>query len=133
VKQQRSHLKWWQIKLLVPLMLGLLVLEKKYLALSPWGHQLMLIAIVIVVYGLMAYWLYRNQAVVRDASNQAGPWHRMDDLEPTGRPTSFAQEARQGKSVAADPADPTALPSPAQTASIHMQTRSGASIRTWLN
>jgi hypothetical protein len=133
VKQQRSHLKWWQIKLLVPLMLGLLVLEKKYLALSLLGHQLMLVAIVIVVYGLMAYWLYLNQAAVRDASDQAGPWQRMDGPEPARQPPPSAAESGQNEPVTAERADPTVVPAPAQPASIQMRTKSGASIRTWLN
>jgi hypothetical protein len=133
VKQQRSPLKWWQIKLLVPLMFGLLVLDKKYLALSPLGHQFMLVAIVIVVYGLMAYWLYVNQAAVREASDQAEPWRRIDDLEPARPSTSSSVESGQNKPIAAERSDHMVVPSPAQPASIYMQTKRGASIRTWLN
>src|SRR5215203_2886013 len=79
--QQKSHSNWWQLKLLVPLMLGLLVLDHQYLSLSPLGHQIMLGVIVLLVYGWLGYWVYVNQSAARQISDQTGTWQKMDNID----------------------------------------------------
>jgi hypothetical protein len=127
VKQPGSRLKWWQLELIIPSMFALLVLEKKYLTLSPLGHQFMLVAIVLVVYGLIAYWLYVNQAAVQGESDQPGPWQRMAEQTPVGQPSSSPEAVAHSE---VSHFDHPALPiQPA----IITRIRSGASLRTWLN
>lgn len=119
--QQRSHLDWWQLKLVVPLMVGLIVLDEKYLAFSPLAHQLMLIVSVFMVYGLLAYGLYVRQTAIMNEPDQAGVW--LD--------TAMADEIDEDESISAT--DDTTVPSTIPMASIDMQTKRGVSSHTWLN
>ncbi len=57
----KSRPQWWQMYLLVPLMIGLLVAEGKME--SPLlVHRLLQFGIVLVTFGLMALGVHANQA-----------------------------------------------------------------------
>ncbi|HMN29153.1 MAG TPA: hypothetical protein PKE45_13465 [Caldilineaceae bacterium] len=130
MKQQRSQPKWWQLRLIVPLMLALLVLDHHYLSLSPLGHQLVLAAIVLLVYGLMGYWLYANQAELPDETDEKEAWPAAEDPASDEQFASPEPVAPRNH-VVGDHPTPTALP--ANSASVELHTKNGAAIRTWLN
>lgn len=125
MKKKEVQPNWWQIDLLAPLMLGLLILEKKSLALSPLDHELVQAATVFVILGLATCWLYVNRTAVRGASDQPGPWQRMVALESEENATSWPAKA--------DKANLPEMECPIHTTAIYMQTRNGTWIRTWLN
>lgn len=55
--------KWWQLNLTFPLLIGLFVLERR-LQISPRGHQMAQIGIILLVYGLIFWWLKANSAAL---------------------------------------------------------------------
>ncbi len=117
--QQRSHLDWWQLKLVVPLMLVLIVLDEKYLSLSPLAHQLMLIVTVLVVYGLLAYGLYVHQAGLTDEPERVDAWQDLaKDL---------------GQDVPNEVAAPMVVPPTIQTLSAATQPKNSTALRSRLN
>ena len=52
---------WWQLWLLLPA-LGILAFLEARALLSPAGHRVVELAIILVVYGLASGWLRANQA-----------------------------------------------------------------------
>ncbi len=53
------HPKWWQLYLLFPLIIALFSFDFR-LKLSPRGHQVVQIGILLVIYGLVHLWLRAN-------------------------------------------------------------------------
>ncbi len=75
-----SHPQWWQVYALLPLMIVLLVVEAN-IPDSLVGHRLLEFGIVLVTFGLMAAWVYANQAALNDEQYAAEHWH----VEPEPR------------------------------------------------
>lgn len=92
----RSHARWWRLVALVPSTLLLFAIEQSITAASQW-HTLMQSAIVLLVFGLMAFWLRSNEGEL--SSQAASRLHLYDFLEFPAEPD------RAGF-------DPTALPLP---------------------
>jgi len=61
---------WWQLWLLLPAFGILAFLEARAL-LSPAGHRVVEVAIILVVYGLVSVWLRANQAGLLRESRDA--------------------------------------------------------------
>jgi len=59
--KERRRPSWWQLWLLLPA-LGILAFLEARASLSPAGHRVVEVAIVLVVYGLVSVWLRANQA-----------------------------------------------------------------------
>ncbi len=60
-----SRPKWGLLYLTFPLMLALLIVERR-LKLSASGHQAALIAIILLTYGLLHWWLKANARALSD-------------------------------------------------------------------
>jgi hypothetical protein len=58
--KERRRPSWWQLWLLLPA-LGILAFLEARASLSPAGHRVVEVAIVLVVYGLVSVWLRANQ------------------------------------------------------------------------
>lgn len=58
---------WWQLNLLVPVMVGLLVLDARA-PLSERGHTVAAVGIVLLVYGLVGLWLWANKLALMRAN-----------------------------------------------------------------
>ena len=59
--KERRRPSWWQLWLLLPA-LGILAFLEVRASLSPAGHRVAEVAIILVVYGLVSAWLRANQA-----------------------------------------------------------------------
>ncbi|MFN8493021.1 MAG: hypothetical protein U0350_35790 [Caldilineaceae bacterium] len=73
---QKRKPKWWQLGLLAPLMVGLLILDAR-LTLSQWEHQCIEVGVVLLMYGSMACWLWLNQEALENEANKPGGWQRI--------------------------------------------------------
>ena len=74
---QNRHPRWWQLSLLVPLMLGLLLVDA-HMRLSAWEHQTIEVGVVLLMYGAMACWLWANQAALESETKQEKRWQSLD-------------------------------------------------------
>ena len=70
---------WWQLWLLFPV-LGILAFLETGASLSPAGHRVVEVAIILVVYGLVSVWLRANQARVLDESRDALAQTRVETV-----------------------------------------------------
>ena len=59
-----SRPKWWLLYLLLPVLVGLLVIETR-LPISEVGHRVVEVGIVVLVFGLIELWLRANDANIR--------------------------------------------------------------------
>jgi hypothetical protein len=69
---QNVHPKWWQLYLLLPLLVGLFMVDFR-LKLSTRGHQIVQIGILLFVYWLVHLWLKANEAAQQSAENSQHP------------------------------------------------------------
>jgi len=74
---QNRHPRWWQLSLLVPLMLGLLLVDA-HMRLLPWEHQVIEVGVVLLMYGALACWLWTNQDALEGETKQQGGWQSME-------------------------------------------------------
>ena len=72
--KERRRPSWWQLWLLFPV-LGILAFLEVRASLSPAGHRVVEVSIILVVYGLVSVWLRANQAALLRESR--------DDLSQT--------------------------------------------------
>jgi len=77
---QNRHPRWWQLSLLVPLMMGLLLVDS-HMRLFPWEHQVIEVGVVLLMYGALACWLWSNQDALEGETKQQGGWQRMQPAE----------------------------------------------------
>ncbi|MFN8444888.1 MAG: hypothetical protein U0175_29145 [Caldilineaceae bacterium] len=57
--QSLQRPKWWLVSALIPLMGGMLFVEHR-LRMSAFWHQFFGVAMILLVYGLMGFWLWLN-------------------------------------------------------------------------
>ena len=62
---QNSHPRWWQVYLTLPLLVGLLVIDSRF-NISARGHQVVQMGIVVLIYGLIHFWLKANSAALSE-------------------------------------------------------------------
>lgn len=62
----QRHLPWRWVYALLPLLIGLLFAARRQ-PLTRGGHLIMQCAIVLLIYGLLALWLYTNRTALRPA------------------------------------------------------------------
>ena len=60
MSSQTLHPKWWQLYLVLPLLLALFLVDHQ-LDLSILGHQVVQIGIVLLIYGFIHAWLKANR------------------------------------------------------------------------
>ena len=63
MEKERRRPSWWQLWLLLPA-LGILAFLEARASLSPAGHRVVEVAIILVIYGLVSVWLRANQAAL---------------------------------------------------------------------
>ena len=64
-----NHPKWWHIYLTFPLLIALFVLDHR-LEISTPGHEVVQIGIILLVYGLIYWWLRANSRVISRIDRQ---------------------------------------------------------------
>ena len=64
MSSQSIRVKWWQLYLAVPLLIGLFMLDSR-LRISVRWHQAVQIGIILFVYGLIQLWLNANAKMLR--------------------------------------------------------------------
>jgi hypothetical protein len=69
---QNVHPKWWQLYLLLPLLVGLFMADFR-LKLPTRGHQIVQLGILLFVYWLVHLWLKANEAALGRAENAHYP------------------------------------------------------------
>ena len=77
----KSRPQWWQMYLLVPLMIVLLVMESKMASPLP-VHRFLQFGIVVVTFGLMALWVHMNQVTLSNEGFEKQTWILEPDLKP---------------------------------------------------
>lgn len=70
--------KWWQLYLSFPLLIALFIVDSR-LRISARGHQSVQIGIVVLVYGLIHWWLKANASALS----------KMDQRQVHGKVTVF--------------------------------------------
>jgi len=69
MRVKRSRPSWWQLWLLVPALAIAAFLEARA-SLSPAGHIVVEVAIVLIVYGLLSVWMRANRIeLLRESSD----------------------------------------------------------------
>jgi hypothetical protein len=68
--EERRRPSWWQLWLLLPVF-GILAFSEARASLSPAGHRVVEVAIILVVYGLVSVWLRANRARVLHESRDS--------------------------------------------------------------
>ena len=71
MSRQNAHPKWWQVYLTFPLLVGLFYADSR-LKISVRGHQVVQLAIIFLVYGLIHLWLKFN-ATALESQNTNSP------------------------------------------------------------
>jgi hypothetical protein len=66
---QENRPKWWQLYLVLPLLIALFVVDS-YLNLSELGHQVTQIGILVFVYWLVHLWLNANATALSKMDNK---------------------------------------------------------------
>ena len=89
-----SRPRWWLLYLLLPVLVGLLVIEIK-IPISEVGHRIVEVGIVVLIFGLIELWLRGNDANIR-----AGQWRAAQ-----GRQTRRVIYTAQGQFVTIKKAD----------------------------
>lgn len=70
-----SRPKWWLMYLLLPVLIGLLVIEIE-IPISEVGHRVVEVGIVVLIFGLIELWFRANDANIR-----AGQWRATHGRE----------------------------------------------------
>jgi hypothetical protein len=87
--------KWWQLYLTFPLLVGLFVVDAR-LRISSRGHQAVQIGIVLLVYGLMHWWLKENHsALSRMDQNAHARSFRVIQIPPA----ELSESAHEKRSI----------------------------------
>ncbi|SRR6266498_1528378 len=74
--------KWWQIYLTFPLLIALFLLDHR-LKISTRGHEAVQIGIILLVYGLISWWIKANsRAISRMDQNQYYGKFRVVQIPP---------------------------------------------------
>ena len=76
---EKRHPSWWQLWLLLPA-LGILAFLEAGASLSPAGHTVVEVAIILVVYGLASVWLRANQAALLRESRDGLSQTRVESV-----------------------------------------------------
>jgi len=61
--------RWWQLYLLFPILIALFIVDHQ-LRLSTHGHEVMQIGILLIVYGLVYWWLKANSIALSEMDRQ---------------------------------------------------------------
>jgi len=69
MSSRKTHPKWWQVYLTVPLLIALFALDSR-LRISTRGHQAVQMGIVLLIYGLIHLWLKANRSALAGAVRQ---------------------------------------------------------------
>jgi len=77
--KERLRPSWWQLWLLLPA-LGILAFLEAGALLSPAGHRVVEVAMILVVYGLVSVWLRANQAGLLRESRDALAQTRVETI-----------------------------------------------------
>lgn len=73
MRKERRRPSWWQLWLLLPA-LGILAFLEAGASLSPAGHTVVEVAIILAVYGLVSVWLRANQTrLLRESRDGLSP------------------------------------------------------------
>ncbi len=77
--KERRRPSWWQLWLLFPV-LGILAFLEAGALLSPAGHRVVEVAIILVVYGQVSVWLRANQAALLRESRDVLAQTRVETI-----------------------------------------------------
>ncbi len=69
MRSENTHPKWWQLYLTFPLLIALFVIDHQ-LKISPREHQALQIGIVLLVYGVIYWWLKANARAISRMDQQ---------------------------------------------------------------
>lgn len=69
MRSQNAHPKWWQLYLIFPILIGLFILDH-WLKISTRGHEAVQIGILLIVYGLIYWWLKANSIALSRMDRQ---------------------------------------------------------------
>src|SRR5262245_50743729 len=86
MRHTRQGPKWWQVWVPLLLLGGLLVLEHEA-PLSSGGHQVVEIALALLMYGVVVWWLRRNRGALVH-----GEYEREQQQERTAKARQPSQE-----------------------------------------
>jgi hypothetical protein len=76
------HPKWWQLYLTFPLLVVLFVLDSR-LRITTRGHEFVQIGIVLLIYGLILFWIKANRsALSREDRKQSIKIYRVLEIPP---------------------------------------------------
>lgn len=82
MSSQSIRVKWWQLYLAVPLLIGLFMLDSR-LRISVRWHQAVQIGIILFVYGLIQLWLNANAKMLRAVDrSRYGDWVTVIKIQP---------------------------------------------------
>ena len=96
MSSQSIRVKWWQLYLAVPLLIGLFMLDSR-LKISVRWHQAVQIGIVLFVYGLIQLWLNANAKALRGMDRlRYGDWVTVIKIQPYELTDPDVQD-KQGK------------------------------------
>jgi len=96
MSSQSIRVKWWQLYLAVPLLIGLFMLDSR-LKISVRWHQAVQIGIILFVYGLIQLWLNANAKALRGMDRlRYGDWVTVIKIQPYELTDPDVQD-KQGK------------------------------------
>jgi len=96
MSSQSIRVKWWQLYLAVPLLIGLFMLDSR-LRISVRWHQAVQIGIILFVYGLIQLWLNANAKMLRAVDrSRYGDWVTVIKIQPYELTDPDVQD-KQGK------------------------------------
>ncbi|HSN77500.1 MAG TPA: hypothetical protein VL334_20705 [Anaerolineae bacterium] len=98
-----SQPKWWLLYLLLPVLVGLFVIESKA-SISDAGHRVVGVGIVLLVFGLIELWLRANDANLRAQQWRAQQWHETRRVVYTAQGQFVSSKKAGAQPASATPA-----------------------------
>ena len=78
----RSHPKWWQLYVMLPILLGLFLVEMR-LPLTAFENVAVQLGILLLIYGFIHLWLRANRRALLGLDEEQGEWRvRVYEIPP---------------------------------------------------
>jgi len=84
MSSEKKHPKWWQVYVMLPLLVGLFLPEMQA-ALTEPEHVIAELGILALIFGFVHLWLRANRSALMNMDEEAGQWRiRVYQIPPTG-------------------------------------------------
>jgi hypothetical protein len=97
MSSEKRHAKWWQLYVMLPLLVALLLIEMR-LPFTPTEHVIAQIGIFFLIFGCVQMWLRANRTARMDLDQQERKWPaQVYGIPPARTPVLNDSESRKSQ------------------------------------